>query len=324
VVTRAKAQQPEGAGDWMEEELRDTRARLHKVESELDQALKHVWSLEADIRKLAEALSTSGSAATQLGGLREELRQVHDQLSRVQDRQSSIANRTDEALRQRQADSSRDKQDVMNLTRQIEALAKAADQYDVRVQALEEAFRHVEDEVASARLSGQGVDRGLEEVSGRAARALEATVRLEQEVAHAGGEIDTLRKTDEATEDRLSLLSEQTRRLSERIDKLEDIAAFPREAREMIQRLALVEKLSGEVAERMQEFVQGLARLEQRGQQQGAQLMDLSGQILELSDQTKAQLKRAYQLLLRQRKRQSDTLAQEIKELSQSEMHSGD
>jgi hypothetical protein len=52
--------------------------------------------------------------------------------------------------------------------------------------------------------------------------------------------------------------------------------------------------------------------------------MDISGQLNELADQTRGQIKRAFQLLLRQRRRQSETLAQEIKELSQGELRGGD
>ena len=335
MVARTKGPEHESAGEWLEGELRETKARLHKVEGELEQALKHVWSLDADIQKLAEALTVSGSAANQLSALREQVRQVHDQLGRIQDRQSAITNRTEEVLRQRQADSSRERHDLTVLAKQLEAVAKGIDQRDGRLQALEEAFRHVEDEVAGSRLAGQGLERGVEEVAGRADRSLEATVRLEQEVAHAKGEIDARRKADETLDDRMRLMLEQVRRLSERIDKLDGIADFPQEARELLhrgtaerdqltQRLALLDKLAGEVSERVKECVQTVARLDQRAQTQAAQLMDLSGQLNELADQTRGQIKRAFQLLLRQRRRQSETLAQEIKELSQGELHGGD
>ena len=127
----------------------------------------------------------------------------------------------------------------------------------------------------------------------------------------------------------------RSRRLSARLDKLEGIADFPQEARELLQRanaerdqlthrLALLEKLAGEVSERLQDCAQGLARLDQRAQTQAAQLMDLSGQLHELTDQTRAQIKRVFQLLVRQRRRQTETLTQEIKELSQGELQGGE
>ena len=131
------------------------------------------------------------------------------------------------------------------------------------------------------------------------------------------------------------MIQEHIRRLSERIDKLESIAAFPEEARELLQRatfereqlaqrLLPIERLSAEVSERLHEFLQNVARLEQRTQGQGAELIALTGQLSELSDFTRAQLKRASQVQLRQRRRQHEALAQEIKELGQDELHSGD
>ncbi len=55
MAVKARDQEPESPVDWLENELRETKARLHKVEGELDQALKQVWSLEADVRRVAEA-----------------------------------------------------------------------------------------------------------------------------------------------------------------------------------------------------------------------------------------------------------------------------
>jgi myosin heavy subunit len=141
VVAKPKGQQPEGLSEWLENELRDTKARLHKVEGELEQALKHAWSLESEIRKIHEAMNVSGSAVSQISAMREEVRQVRDHLSKLQDRQAAISNRTEEAVRQRQADSGRDKQDISTLTKQIEGVGRGVDQFDSRLKSLEESVR---------------------------------------------------------------------------------------------------------------------------------------------------------------------------------------
>ena len=36
-MAKPKGQPPEGLSEWLENELRDTKARLHKVEGELEQ-----------------------------------------------------------------------------------------------------------------------------------------------------------------------------------------------------------------------------------------------------------------------------------------------
>src|SRR5437870_13139206 len=123
MAVKARDQEPESAVEWLENELRETKARLHKVEGELDQALKQVWSLEADVRRVAEAFSVSGSASAALAALREDVRQLYSQMGKTQDRHSALANRTEEILRQRQTASGRDRQDLGELGRQVASLA---------------------------------------------------------------------------------------------------------------------------------------------------------------------------------------------------------
>ncbi len=335
MVAKPQRRDSESAGTWAETELRDYKARLHKVEGELDQALKQVWSMDADVRRLTEAVSTSGAAAAALSTLREDVRQLHGQIGKLQDRQSALTNRTEEVVRQRLAETGRDRQDIAALAKQIESLARNTGQYEGRMQALEETARHIEERVAGGQLSGQGLERSLEDISTRTARSHEATLRIDQEVAHAAIEVERLEKERLAFDDRLTLFTEQVRRLADRTDKLESVAAFPEEARELLKRatferdqltarLGLIEQLSGDVTERLQEFLQNLARLEQRSQTQGGQLVLLDGRLQELDDQTKSQLRKVSQIMLRHRRRQAETLAQEIKELGQGELHSGD
>jgi chromosome segregation protein len=335
VVAKAKGQQPEGLSEWLENELRDTKARLHKVESELEQALKHSWSLESEIRKIHETMTVSGSAVSQLSAMREELRQVRDQLSKAQDRQAAIANRTEEVLRQRQADSGRDKQELSTLAKQIEGLSRGVGQFDDRLKSLEESVRRSEDGVSAVRLGAQAIERQFEDVAMRGQRSLEAAVRLEQDVARVSGDIESLRKIDAELDDKIRLILEGTRRSSERLDKLDDIRDFPAEARELIQRanaerdqiaqrIALAEKLGGELAEELQQMTHHVAKIDQRQQVQNAQIMDLMGRVQETAEQLQGQVKRIFQVFMRQRRRQMDTLAQEIKELGQGEHHGGE
>jgi len=333
VVTQAKGQPPEGVNEWLERELRETRARLHKVESELEQSLKRAWSVEADLKRLAESVSNAGSAAALVGAFREDIRQVRDQLGRIQDRQAAIANRTEEAVRQRTAEGGREKHDLSSVSRQLDALARAVEQYDNRLQAIEEGIRRAEDDLSGAKLAAQGLERIVEESSTRAMRSLETATRLEQQVAAGAIDIGELRKSDESLGDRLNLILEQVHRSADRIEKLDDLLGFPEEARELIhratserelmsQRMALIEKLAGELAERAQTLGHSFGKVEQRQHVLNAQIMDLSGQVQGTAEMMQAQMKRLSQLLLRQRRRQLDTLGAEIKELSQGELHS--
>ena len=331
---KARDQEPESPVEWLENELRETKARLHKVEGELEQALKQVWSLETDIRRVTEAFSVSGSASAALAALREDVRQLHGQIGKTQDRQAALANRTDEMFRQKQTETGRDRQELGELAKQVAGLTKTVEHFEGRVQLLEEMARRVEEGLAGGRLTDQALERQLEDLSNRTTRAHEAALRIDQDVSRLASEVDKTAKDDDAQVERFRVIQEHMRRLSERIDKLESVAAFPEEARELIQRanfereqlvqrILLVERLSAEVTDRLHEFLQNVARLEQRTQAQGSELVDLTGRLSELSDFTRAQLKRSSQLQLRQRRRQHEALAQEIKELGQDELQGG-
>ena len=335
MTVQRRGRQPESPPQWPEGELREANARLHKLEQALEQALKRVSSLDADLRKVMETLSTTGAAIAALPGLKEEMRQLRDQISRVQDRQTALANRTEEAFRRNQAEAERDRQEIATLINQLEALTRGIAQYEGRFQALDEASRHAEEGVAGIHLAHQGLARDLGELSSYSARSLEATVRLEHELGRALGEIEARRKEDEALDERLKLAQEQGRRQSERLDKLETVAAFLQEAKELFrkatfergqlaERLGTVERASNELAERVQEFVQGLARLDQRSQAQATQLLTMAEELREIGEQTKGQIRRLLQAITRQRRRQAEALTQEIKELSQGELASGE
>jgi chromosome segregation ATPase len=335
VAVKTQDQEPEGPVEWLENELRDTKARLHKVEGELEQALKQLWSMEAGVRRLTESSAVSGSVSATIAGLREDIRQLHTQMGKLDDRQAALANRTDEMLRQRQTESSRDRQDIGSLSRDFTSISKNVEHYETRAQALEETIRRVEEAAAGGRLADQALERHFEDLSTRTARAHEAVLRIEHDLSRVPPELEKLAKDDAAHVERVQLIQEQVRRLAERIDKLEAIAAFPEEARDLLQRanfereqlstrILQVERMSGEVTDRLAEFLQSTSRLDQRTQNQAAEIIELTGQLNELSDQAKSQLKRISQVLLRQRRRQYEALAQEIKELGQGDLQSGD
>ena len=336
MVTRPKGKQPEGnPADWVENELRETKARLHKIESELAQALKQTYSLDADLRKVVEAIAVTGSVEAALQASREEVRQMRDQLSRIQDRQSAINSRMEQITNQRQAELGRDRQDVGLLGKQVEAISRIVDQYDARMKALDEIARRIEDDFATVRVSNQALERTVDELNTRTARSQEATMRLDHEFTRLTGSVEKLETSEETVVDRMTLVLEQLRRSLERLDKLEQLAEFEQEIRDALQkadferdqltqRMGIAERLTNDVADRSDEFVQGLARLDQRSQQQAAEFVALAGQLQDLTDLTKAGLKKVYQTLLRQRRRASEAMNQEIKELTQGELHASD
>lgn len=335
VKQRSRSESTPGTAEWIDSELREAKARLHKIESDLAQALKQSFGIEAEVRKLMEAMAVSGSVEATLQAFREEVRQLRGQVGKVEDRHSTMSGRIESVINQRQSESSRGQQDLALVTKQMEAANRVIEQFDARVKALEEIARHVEEEVAATRLQNAALDRMMEDTNSRTARTLEATLRLDQEFARFGGQIEKLDKSDESLSERMAAMMEQVRRSTERLDKLETLTTFAEETAEVLQkaafdreqltsRVAHVEHLIGEIATSSEEFTLALGRLDQRSQTQLSELNALAARLQDLTDQTKAGLKKVYQVLLRQRRRKSEALNQEIKELTAGELHAAD
>jgi len=309
---------------WLDEELRQTKAALHKVEHELEQALNQIWNLDSGLRKLGEGSGGDSGATAVLSVIQEELRQLQSRADKLQERQNALAGRSEELGRQQQTEVERERQERAALLKQAEAAARSVGQFESRIQLLEESLRRVEEAVAELRLSHQSLAREIEELTNRSARNLETALRLEHQAAGVAGEIEALQKRDGEIEDRVNLFEERVHRNEERVEKFEQHLSLPLDIKEQLdrgrferqqlaERLGKLESAAGELVERTAEFIQSLARLDQRTQTQ-----DIQQQRETVFDQ----IKRLVRTMERQRRRQAEALAQEIKELGRSEFSS--
>lgn len=315
---------------WLDEELRQAKAALHKVEHELEQALNQIWNLDSGLRKLEEGSGDSGGTAAALPGIQEEIRQLRSQADKLQDRQNALAGRSEEMGRQQQADLERERQERAALLKQAEAAARSVGQFESRIQLLEESLRHVEEAVSELRLSHQTLTREIEELTNRGARNLETALRLEHQAADLAGEVEALHKRDGEIEDRLNLFEERAHRGEERIGKVEGHLSLSLEIKEQLdrgrferqqlaERLGKLETSAGELVERTTEFIQGLALLDQRTQGQAGRIMEIALDLQQQRETVVDQIKRLVRTMERQRRRQAEALAQEIKELGRSD-----
>ncbi|MFQ5472296.1 MAG: hypothetical protein ACE5FA_05350, partial [Dehalococcoidia bacterium] len=290
----------------------------------------HIWSVDADVRTLTETVSSSGDASTAVDKLREELRRQADGLERQKDRHNELANHVDETLRQRRSESGRDRQDLSAISKQIEGVERSTAKYDARIQALDEAMRHNEEQIASVKLFEQGLERSITELVTKAEKADETTNRIGGETAQLFGQLEKLQQEQAQIQERMALMQEQVRRLLERVDKLDDIAEFPNEVKELIerasferdqlsQRLNIIDRIAEEATERVQAIQQAVALIEQRSHNQAAELTEIARHLQELDEQTGAELRKIIKVTLRQRRRQVEALSQEIRELSKGE-----
>ena len=318
---------------WLDEELGQAKAALHKVEHELEQALNQIWNLDAGLRKLEESIGDARGVADALSGVQEGIRQLRGQADRLQDRQNDLSTRTEELGRQQQVELERERPERAAVLSQAEAAARSVGQFESRVRLLEESLRRVEEAVAAGRLAQENLSRDMEELSSRGARNLEAALRLEHQMDALAAEIEALHKRDGELEERASLYEERMRREEERVEKFQVHLSLPLEIKEQLdrsrfeqqqisERLGKLEASANGLLERIAEFVQGLARIDQRTQAQTTRQMEMDEELRRQRETVGDQLQRLVQVMERQRRRQAEALAQEIKELGRSDFNS--
>jgi chromosome segregation ATPase len=318
---------------WLDEELRQAKAALHKVEHELEQALNQIWNLDAGLRKLEESIGDARGVADALSGIQEGIRQLRNQADRLQDRQNDLSTRTEELGRQQQVDLERERPERAAVLSQAEAAARSVGQFESRVRLLEESLRRVEEGVAAGRLAQETLTRDMEELSSRGARNLEAALRLEHQLDALAAEIEALHKRDGELEERVSLYEERMRREEERVEKFQVHLSLPLEIKEQLdrsgferqqisERLGKLEASANGLLERTAEFVQGLARIDQRTQAQATRHLEMAEELRRQREMVDDQLHRLVRVMERQRRRQAEALAQEIKELGRSDFNS--
>lgn len=314
---------------WLDQELSRVKAAVGKVEHELKQALNQIRALDSGMRRL-EGGGDSGGAAAALAAMQKEIRQLHDQAGRLQDQQSLITDRTEERGRRQRAE--REREERAALLKRIEAAAHSVGQFESRIQLLEDSLRHIEEAMAEFRLAQQTLGSDVEELTSRGARSLETALRLERQLDTLAADIEALRKRDGELEERVNLYEEKGRRQAERVDKFEAHLSLPLEIKErldrarferqqMSERLVKAEASATQLTERTAEFVQGLARIDQRTQGQAVRLLEMAEGLREQREAVFNQLKRLTHTMEKQRRRQAEALAQEIKELSRSELN---
>jgi chromosome segregation ATPase len=315
---------------WLDEELREAKAALHKVEHELEQALSQIWNLDTNLRKLEKASGDREGASTLLGSMQEDIRQLRGQADKLQERQNAQAARAEELSRQQQSDLEKDRQERATLLSQTETAGRTVGQFDSRVQLLEDSLRKVDEGVAGVRLGQETLRRDIEELINRTARNLEAATRLDHLVDGLAKEVEALYKRDVEVLEKVSLAEERVQNAEERLSKFEETLKLPLEMKEQLdrgrferqqlaERLNRLEALATQISEQTAEYVQGLARVDHRSQALTARVEEIGEAMRGEQEALLEQMKRLLKTMERQRRRQVDALTQEIKELSRSE-----
>ncbi len=319
---------------WLEEEVRQAKAQIHKLQQQLEQAQKQIWNLSESVQKAEDLFSNLASYLTAFPHLQDEMRQAMEQLGRLHERQLANQARIEEVTRHQQSAAEREREERSVFLRRLETAEKLVQSYEGRMLAMEEGGRRFRDDISLAEKRVADLDKGLEDVVGKTARHSEAVKRLEQEVGRLHTELDTLAKQDAALSERLQLYGEQARRTQEQVtvlaedrvvhQELTDVQDHWHMERQRLEdRVKALEQIADEQRQRAEDQASTLELIEGKSQTQMERLAAFQQQIREHRQQVVDYLRKLSQFQERQKRRQLTALEQELKEIKQRDLKLG-
>ena len=320
---------------WLEEEVRQAKALVHKLQQEVEQTSNQAWVLSQGLQKAEDLLATMSAQFVALPQLQDEVRQLKEQVGRLHERLLASQGRMEETVRQQQTAMEREREERSASTRRLEAAEKLTQSYEGRVLAIEEGQRRIRDDISLLQKRAVELDKGLEEVAGKAARHSEAVKRLEQESSRVHAELDALAKQDSALSERLQLYGEQARRTDEQVtvigadrvvrQELADAQTHWRgEQQRLSDKLKALEQTLGEIRQRAEDQGRALELIESKAATQMERVSLFQQQIRDHRQQVAEFLRKLTQFEERQKRRQLASVEQELKEIKQRDLKLGE
>lgn len=253
-----------GTVDWLEDEHRQLRARVGRLEQEIEQLA--AAGREQTLRQRADAadLEALRQHLNRVPGLEETIRLVQEDVGDLRSlltRQTAAGERGERAFA---LELDRVRLTIAEISQRLATLVDEVQPLPVRIQALGDHGRRVQDQLTD-------VQRTVEEILGRQSTvqskidlSVEQTHRVEQGLAAVGGEFAPLRRQDEVLASRIQIAIDLARQVEGR----------------------MVEALAEEQARReLAERVEILRAERQRIQQQLADLEHASAGLIERTDE---------------------------------------
>lgn len=323
---RAEREANQGPGPWADQELRDARAQIIRLQHQVEQREAEAEELFNRVRQVEDGLVALGAELDRSREARSLLEQLREQVDGVQESQVALEQRLEDLSRRWQEEAERSRQIQNDLIKTLGQLDRAVQTWNARLESLEEANRRLHEVLAHHEQRIDGNDRQLESLEIRSARAVEASKRADQEFSRLGVELDALRAQDEALGERLHLFNEWLRHAENQMNHLQEQARLRQDIMDKLE-LQRVERqrledrvnemssfLEG-VRERLDEQQRLMGLLDAKGQGLQSRLSTMQDQIQSHRQQVADLLTRLVQAQERQKRRQMEDLEREIREL---------
>lgn len=314
---------------WLEDELRETKAQVGRLQQGLDQSSGQIRELSTHVYSVQDLAASLAPRLDTIPPIAQQLAQLRDRASTTEEQTRTAEYGLGEALRMQQVETERLRQELNGTYRRIEILERTIEGWGNRFESLEETDRRIQDAAVLARQRIEDQGRQQESFDARLGRNAEMVKRYEHELGRLTVEIESLQKQDALAVERVQVYAEMIRRLEERADRVEAEVTSQREIFERLDllraelhrledRISLVETADKEHVQQIDDHRHVLSLLDGKDRGLTERLALLSEELSEYRTLVSEQFQRLHVVLDRQKRRQIEDLERDLRELKVS------
>ena len=264
---------------WLEEENRQHKSAVFKVQQAADQLQGGVWTLSDRLNAVEGSLNIIVDHSTRLVRVENDLHNVRELLERLDNRLGPDTMPDAQEDRRRQAEQERERQVQAETAKQYDVLEKAHRALMDRVQTVEEMARRRQEELFQLTQGADGL-HSLAEKQGALIQAQQIrNEHLSRQLEEATNALQGLQGQDEVIQGRLQYLTDQVRRFESQAD-----------LREAETRLTQLLSEQGELSKvDRQRLERGLVEVQIGFEQHRSSVDDLRQELIQLNGKSRSQ-----------------------------------
>ena len=217
---------------WLEEENRQHKSVVFKVQQAADQLQGGVWTLSDRLNAVEGSLNILVDHSTRLVRVETDLHNIRDLLERLDSRFDQEKKPDAQEEQQRQAEQDRGRQVQADTTKQYDVMEKAHQALMDRVLSVEERARRRQEELFQVTQAIDGLHT-LAEKQGSLVQAQQTrNEHLSRQIEEATNVLQGLQGQDEVIQGRLQYLTDQVRRFESQVDLRESEARLTQQLSE--------------------------------------------------------------------------------------------
>lgn len=311
---------------WLHDQVSAIRASMGRMQQQGEQTQAAILDVNEKLRDAEGRIRELAAKTMGLPVMHDQVRQLSGVLERIQDAEVLIDTKFEILERQGGEERARDQGEKNDLYRRVQDLERRTESMTERQAGVDDAHRRFQEEVSRSHIEYQGMNQRLEAVETKAARSIDTATRLEQAMSELEHAIRALRREDDVLAERARLAHDIANRLETELHAQQEeyrILPLLNERVELLraERQRLEDRVSHAAEsvehnttriERQEEFT---TQLDTRMKAHDARIEHVHAVALDYRRSLTDQLLRLNLMLERMKRRQTEELDRDLKEL---------